>query len=341
MHATALARVHGPGICGVYDCNPSQAVAFADRHHCQPYVTAERLLEDVEAVIVASPNAFHVTHVTQAIGQGCHVLCEKPLVTRLEDAFRLVDSLAGTRQVAAVGFNYRYLPIAKMIKHCLSNGAFGRVLAVRMALKKRSAFTKKTFTWRDGEQTLGTSGAMGDLGVHLIDLFHFCFEDALDPDSISAKLTTHVASRENQPVRVDDDAFTCLRSAKGCFVSLAASKTAEPNDLGLHVEVVGENLELRYASMHKSLYQVKEQADWEWRELPTVQDLFDPPEEVFGWADSFTGQAWQWLDLIQGSPNGELRTLASFKDGLQAQRILEGILQKTGAAHRVFLSRLE
>jgi glucose-6-phosphate 3-dehydrogenase len=132
MHATALAGVHGPGICGVYDCDPSQTAAFADRHHCQPYATVEHLLEDVDAVIVASPNTFHMIHVTQAVEQGRHVLCEKPLVTRLEDAFRLIDALSNTHPIAAVGFNYRFLPIAKMIKRWVSDGAFGRVLEVRI-----------------------------------------------------------------------------------------------------------------------------------------------------------------------------------------------------------------
>jgi glucose-6-phosphate 3-dehydrogenase len=300
---------------------------FATKHHCRAYASVEHLLDDVEAVVVASPNPFHLEQVTQAFDHHCHVLCEKPLVTRLEDALRLADGVAARCLIAAVGFNYRFLPMVQLIKQCVSGGVFGQILAVHMALKKRSAFTKKTFTWRDGEQTRGTSGAMGDLGVHLIDLYHFWFEDALDVDTIRAKLNTRVACREGQPVCVDDDAFACLRSGKGCFVSLSASKTAQPNDLGLQLELVGEALELRYSSMHKTLYQVKEQADWEWRELPTTQDLFDPPEEVYGWVESFTEQARDWLGSIQGRPSDQSSTVASFYDGVQAQRILEGILK--------------
>ncbi|MCT9872623.1 Gfo/Idh/MocA family oxidoreductase, partial [Paenarthrobacter aurescens] len=76
---------------------------------------------------------------------------------------------------ASMGFNYRYLSFVNILKNLIANGELGRILTVRTHIKKNSALRRKTFSWRDGGESLRTSGALGDLGIHLIDMLWYLF----------------------------------------------------------------------------------------------------------------------------------------------------------------------
>ncbi|MRD45642.1 NTD biosynthesis operon oxidoreductase NtdC, partial [Bacillus thuringiensis] len=61
-----------------------------------------------------------------------------------------------------------------------------------------------SFTWRDDFQSNRTSGALGDLGIHLIDLLWFLFESDFREDTVRTKIKTNVKEKESKPVFVDD-----------------------------------------------------------------------------------------------------------------------------------------
>ena len=78
-----------------------------------------------------------------------------------------------TNLVASMGFNYRYLSYVKALKQLIQNEELGEIVVIRLHFKKNSAFRRTSFTWRDDFQSNRTSGALGDLGIHLIDLLWF------------------------------------------------------------------------------------------------------------------------------------------------------------------------
>ena len=118
----------------------------------------------VDAVLVATPPAFHLEWTLRALAAGKHVIVEKPPFSRATD-FEPVDTAAriASRQVM-VAENYFYKPILRALRAMLREGAIGepRFLDIK-ALK-----TQRTQNWRD-DATLAVGGALYEGGIHWID----------------------------------------------------------------------------------------------------------------------------------------------------------------------------
>lgn len=84
-------------------------------------------LGDIDIAVVATPSAFHFPVATFFLERGIHVLVEKPLATRLEDAKALVDLAQENNVVLSCGLYRRLYPSLAVLKQFLEEGDFGRV----------------------------------------------------------------------------------------------------------------------------------------------------------------------------------------------------------------------
>lgn len=83
-----------------------------------------------DAVVIASPHRFHVDQTIEALVAGCHVLCEKPVSDRLEDARRLLAVARSSDRVLTYGYHLRFHPGLGRLKALVEAGAFGRLLSL-------------------------------------------------------------------------------------------------------------------------------------------------------------------------------------------------------------------
>jgi myo-inositol 2-dehydrogenase/D-chiro-inositol 1-dehydrogenase len=100
----------------------------------QVYADAAALIadEDVEALLIATPDATHAELTIACINAGKPVLCEKPLATSLADAERVLHTeVAAGRRLVQVGFMREYDPAHRELKALLDRGDIGQALAFR------------------------------------------------------------------------------------------------------------------------------------------------------------------------------------------------------------------
>lgn len=100
-------------------------------------------------------------------------VCEKPLSTDLNSA-RYLQEIAPKGSI--VSFNYRYNPVIDMIMRLRNEKKLGELHFFSAEFNKNSALTRHHLTWRDSAQQSKSSGALGDLSCHLLDLFCFIGE---------------------------------------------------------------------------------------------------------------------------------------------------------------------
>jgi predicted dehydrogenase len=163
-------------------CQRDEAVArdVAEAHRVPHVFTRwEELLERArpEIVVVATPPHLHLAIAEAAFARGAHVLCEKPLALTAAEGRRMVEAAARAGRVAMTGFNWRF-PAAMQTLHALvAEGAIGRPfhIAVRW-LGSRWAAAGAAATWRMDRAQAG-HGALGDMGVHVVDLLRWSFGD--------------------------------------------------------------------------------------------------------------------------------------------------------------------
>lgn len=153
---------------GVYDINQDRAQEVAAAFSiARVYHNIERMLEEVDAVVICTPNKFHADIAVQALDRGIHVLCEKPMAITTEECERMIEAAEKTDSVLAIAFHYRFGPEAQIAKQMMENHEIGDPLVCRFqALRRRKVPGWGVFTNKE----LQGGGSLIDYGCHLLDL---------------------------------------------------------------------------------------------------------------------------------------------------------------------------
>src|SRR5664279_2053709 len=132
--------------------------------------------DDVALIDVCTPGDSHAEIAIAALEAGKHVLCEKPLANTVAEAEAMVAAAerAGERGVRSmVGFNYRRVPAIALARQLVAEGRLGQVRHVRAQyLQDWIVDPQFPLVWRLQADRAG-SGALGDIGAHIVDLAQF------------------------------------------------------------------------------------------------------------------------------------------------------------------------
>ena len=168
-------------------CGRDQAAtgAAADRLGWAAVETDWRALiarDDVQLIDIAAPGSMHAPIAIAALQAGKHVLCEKPLANTLAEAERMAaaaDAAFPSGARAMVGFNYRRVPALALARRLVEQGRIGPLRHVRAVyLQDWLVDPDSPLTWRMQAEQAG-SGALGDLGAHIVDLARFLTGDEI------------------------------------------------------------------------------------------------------------------------------------------------------------------
>lgn len=123
---------------------------------------------ELDFVVIASPNKWHIEQILAALEQGLHVLCEKPLTLVPDEVTQVHDAMTAAGKQVAVAYQSRYRRTARLLKHALDSGKWGKVTAVNI-FACEDWVTPNVGTWRhDPERCPG--GYFGDANGHQLDM---------------------------------------------------------------------------------------------------------------------------------------------------------------------------
>jgi predicted dehydrogenase len=118
-------------VCDVYEPHVQQGLKEASPG-ARSYEDYRRLLEDksIDAVIIATPDHHHAQMMIDAVQAGKDVYVEKPLAHSVEEGFRMLEALRGTKRIAQIGTQRRSYPLYQEAKRILNSGATGPIRLV-------------------------------------------------------------------------------------------------------------------------------------------------------------------------------------------------------------------
>ncbi|WP_244313246.1 Gfo/Idh/MocA family protein, partial [Microbispora hainanensis] len=231
----------------------------------------KRLLErdDVQIVDICTPGDSHAEIAIAALAAGKHVLCEKPLANTVAEAEAMAAAAkeAAARGVRSmVAFNYRRVPAIALARRFVEEGRLGEIRHVRAEyLQDWIVDPEFPLVWRLQKDKAG-SGALGDIGAHIIDTAEFITGQLLT--GVSAVTETFVKERPlaassaglsagggagRGPVTVDDAALFIGRFSGGALGSFEATRFATGHKNALRIEVNGSagSLAFDFESMNE------------------------------------------------------------------------------------------
>jgi predicted dehydrogenase len=232
------------GICGrTKDATETAAKRFGYQH---AYTDWKEMLKnpDVQVFDNGGPNDAHAEPSIAAAQAGKHVFCEKPLARTALEARMMLDAVQKAGVKHMVAFNYRFVPAIVQAKQLIASGALGRIFHFR-AVYLQEWIIDPNFPkiWRLDKKVAG-SGALGDLGAHIIDLGRFLVGE---PKSVMGMTRTFVEERPMPDGRgrgkVDvDDAFVALLDFEnGALGTVEASRFCQGRRNYNSIEINGEN----------------------------------------------------------------------------------------------------
>lgn len=309
--------------------------------------------DDIDIVDIVTPGDSHAEIAIAALEAGKHVLCEKPLantVTEAEAMLAAAERAAARGAKSMVGFTYRRVPAVTLLRNLISEGVVGTVQQVRAAYRQDWLVDPDMpLAWRLQKEHAG-SGALGDIGAHIIDMAQFV--TGLSVDRVAGTLETIVKQRPLQgsgsglsgtagegvgEVTVDDVAIFTGRLSNGSLASFEATRFATGRKNALTLEVSGDKGALAFDLEDLNSLQFYDRTTASDRqgfrkilvtesEHPYVSGWW-PAGHMLGYEHGFSHQV---VDLVTAIAD-DTAPHPTFAEGLGVQRVLDAVEQSSNA----------
>ncbi|MEC4018711.1 Gfo/Idh/MocA family protein [Streptomyces sp. H27-D2] len=319
--------------------------------------------DDVQLVDICTPGDSHAEIAIAALEAGKHVLCEKPLANTVAEAEAMNAAAVRARargQLAMVGFNYRRTPAIALARQMIEAGRIGVLRHVRVTyLQDWIVDPEFPLVWRLQKEYAG-SGALGDLGAHIVDLAQYLAGERIVgvsaitetfvrerplPAGAAAGLSAAANGRAARGrVTVDDAALFTGRLESGALAAFEVSRVAAGRKNALTIELNGDRGSLSFdlerlneLSFHDH---TEPAAAAGFRRILVTEpehpylEAWWPPGHGLGYEHTFIHQA---RDLVHAIAAGA-DPAPSFADGLQVQRVLAAV--EESAAHDSVYTKL-
>lgn len=231
--------------------DPARTAAFAERWGWERSSTdwAEVVADpDVDLVDLATPNRAHPEQAITALEAGKAVACEKPLATTLAGARAMRDAAARAGRPTFVWYSYRRIPAVALAHRLVAEGRVGAIRHVRAAYLQSWGGPDAPMAWRFRAEEAGT-GALGDLGSHIVDLARFVTgEELVEISGASAIRFVDVrpAGSTSEDSTVDDAVAFLARLSGGALATFEATRVATGMKNANRFEIHGERGALRF-----------------------------------------------------------------------------------------------
>ena len=168
FHLPAIARVTDAVLASGCDSSPERRAEWERATGTRAYEDLDELLEAdrPDVVVVATPPDSHAALCLRALEAGCHVFCEKPFVSTVEEADRVLEAAEAAGRQVAVNHEFREKPIFKAVAEHVRSGASGRLVFCQIWQLMDLAPWDEAVAWRAAMH----DRALFEGGVHLVDL---------------------------------------------------------------------------------------------------------------------------------------------------------------------------
>lgn len=301
--------------------------------------------EDIDLIDINAPSNVHKDIALQAAANGKHIFCEKPLALTLKDAREMLQAAENAGIKHMIGFNYRFLPAVQLAKKLIEDGRIGQIYHFRgWFLQDWIVDPDFPLVWRLQKEIAG-SGALGDLGAHVIDMARFLigeFEEVIGmsetfikerpkPAEMTGLSAKGSKEAEKGKVDVDDATLFMARFKNGALGSFESTRFAAGQRCTNAFEINGSkgSITFDFERMNELMVYFtddKEDVQGFRRVLATdpahaYMDAWWPPGHTIGYEHSFIHETLELLHALKQ----DRQPVPNFLDGVKCQEVLEAV----------------
>ncbi len=281
---------------------------------------------NVDLVCITTPPNLHLEMALNAVDQGKHILCEKPMAMNAAEAEEMTRAAADRPILALIDHELRFQPGRQIARKMLRDGAIGRVRHAKAIFQAphRGSPDIRWNWWSDRE---AGGGALGAIGSHIIDSFRWFLGSPIS--TLTCQLQSHIKTRIDQAgtarvVTTDDEANLLLRFADAEITDdatgLVSISMLEYPRYQNRLEFYGSEGALRID--HRGDVFITGAEPGEWREVEVEIADSVPDYGDTGFPRGFVKFAPKIIEAI-GKGERVIENAATFADGLYVQKVLD------------------
>jgi predicted dehydrogenase len=188
-HARGLLATEGVEIVLAVDTNESSAGKFAERYGIKEVANDALSItgrDDIHAVVIGIPNAFHAPYALEFLKNGKDVFLEKPMAVNASEGREIKRASEASGKLVMVGHMWRFDEEVNYLKKAVDSDRLGKIVktkgyGIHVDWGPAGWFTRKE---------LAGGGALADMGVHAIDTVRYLLGDP-KPRTVYARIGTH------------------------------------------------------------------------------------------------------------------------------------------------------
>lgn len=336
-------------ICGIPEDSVKEA---AKRYGFSEYTTDwKEIVKDdrISIVDIATPNFLHAEQAIEAVKANKNVICEKPMARNAKEAKEMRDAVKkyGVKNICA--FNYRMVPAIVLTKNLIMDGRLGRLFHFRARyLQEWIAEPDFPMIWKLRKAESG-SGALGDLGAHIIDLGRFLCGEVR---SVMATMTTFIKERYNEETKkmekvdVDDAVASVVEFENGAIGTLEASRFCHGRKNYNTIEINGEKGSIWWDLENMNnlwvFWKEEEPAQTRGFHCVNVTESYHPYYEnwwphghIIGWENLFVHEFYNMVEAVINNKPLE-PYVATFEDGYRSCVICDAMIESSETGKKIF-----
>ena len=327
-HAESLKRIKETKLSAVCDLNEQRAKALASEYGVPCFTDYRRMLEsekDIDVVTVLTPTGDHAKRVLDLMPHHKHIVVEKPMALRLEDADRMIRSCDEAGIKLFVVQQNRYNRPIRILREALVAGRFGKLVmgTIRVRWCRRDSYYKEA-PWRGTWAADG--GVLTNQASHHIDMLVWMMGEVESVVSMTA--------RRLADIEAEDTGVAILKFRNGALGVVEATTATRPKDLEGSISVLGEK-----GSVVVGGFAMDKLMTWEF-ENPIAED-----RNVFQTdGENPKDFAWNHTEYLRGVvetvKNGK-KALVDGPEGRKSLELINALYESAKTGREVFLKNHE
>jgi UDP-N-acetyl-2-amino-2-deoxyglucuronate dehydrogenase len=232
-HFEVIAEHPALRLVAVCDVVAERAQTAADRHAVPSFTSYPTMLAEVEAdvVVICTPSGLHPRQGIMAAERGLHVITEKPMATRLDEADALVEACDRAGVHLFVVKQNRLNPAVQLLKRAVDRGRFGQLYLANTTVRwQRPQSYYDMAPWRGTWELDG--GAFMNQASHYLDMLQWLVGPV---ESVTARVATLA-----RDIETEDTGVAIVKFRNGALGTIEVTMLAYPRNLEGSVTVLGE-----------------------------------------------------------------------------------------------------
>lgn len=308
QHLTALRDLDGAKLVAVCDLREDRARPVSEQENVPWYANYHEMLrkENVDVVNIMTPSGMHPEHALDVMRRyRKHVVVEKPMALRLEDAKEMIATADELGVQLHVVQQNRFNKAVQKIRRAVDAGVFGKIAlgTVRLRWCRPQRYYDRD-PWRGKWAFDG--GALTNQAVHHIDLLQWLVGEV---EEVCAYGATRLVD-----VEVEDTATAILKFRSGAIGAIEATTAARPDDFEASVSIMGEN-----GTVIAEGASVNRITTWTFNDGTDIREFAEAPPTVYGFGHT------PYLANVIASVQGTDAPAVSGREGIKPLRLLHAL----------------